>query len=707
MDKIDEFLKSVLNKAKSDTASSHADKSTCPPEEDLACYLNSLLSDNETAKIEDHLTGCSDCLKQTVFLHDLSKEMQEDGYMAVPTEATERAKEIIPESSVKSIINVISEFISNTVMARKGYRVASYGSIALIVMLSVGVYSVMLTEKPTTSPYVYNIHTTRGGTPVQPGGSAGVELTETSLELSMHIIGQSKNVDGSVSRVTVGDGSVLQSKDKFKVQFETNKNAYVYILMHDSLNKANLLFPDPQINIKNNVEAGTKYAIPTSDRWFWLDENVGNETVFVLASESPLGNIKVLLLAVEDVDDPKDKIIEFAETTGSVVGEISFRHIDDNAFKKIITVNNVGREVVGEDGSTSERLQNMIVRGDNIAKNMLSIGMPKTVSEGIIETTLKGIKKNLILENTRGVGGITVYRKTSPAVVLVATNEATGSGSILDKEGHVLTNWHVIQGYDRVYVFLKPNKNMELKTESALLASVVKVDQVTDLALLKIESPLDNLSTIGLGNIEDVEVAQEVHAIGHPGGEIWTYTKGTISQIRPRYQWAYDDDIMHESKVLQTQTPINPGNSGGPLLNDNSEIIGINSFIKEGEGLNYAVSVDVIKEFLARERSRLGGRPSATSKITPPVSKKPSSTLYDTSGDGIDDVIARDSDGNGIIDMYIVDLNQDGKIDHVKMDKDENGKIDMVVYDTNGDGKYDTWAYDTNEDGHMDQWEGR
>lgn len=91
------------------------------------------------------------------------------------------------------------------------------------------------------------------------------------------------------------------------------------------------------------------------------------------------------------------------------------------------------------------------------------------------------MKKNLILEESRGVGGITVYKKAAPAVVLVVTNEGTGTGPILDNVGHLLTltNWHVVQGYDRVAIFFKPKKDIELKGEPLYFAKVLKVDQAS------------------------------------------------------------------------------------------------------------------------------------------------------------------------------------------------------------------------------------
>ncbi|ODS31608.1 MAG: protease [Candidatus Scalindua rubra] len=713
MDRIDKFLKSLLNKTKEDRSFLQEKEHTCPSEEIIACYLDNLLNDTEREKVVEHLTRCEDCLQQTMLLHSLRKETKENGYIETPTEATELAKNIVPESSVKSLINIISEFVGNTIRAKRGYRLVSYGSIALIALLSIGIYSIMFTREPTI-PYDYDIYNTRGSTPTQIDELTEQAKTETSLDLSMNIIGQRKDTDGSVSRVTIEEGSILQSKDKFKVQFEINKDAYAYIIIHDSLNKANLLFPDPKIKLYNNVKANTSHTVPISDYWFWLDENVGIETVYVLASESPLDNIKALLLEMEDVDEPKKKVMEFVKGKASVVRAISFRHIDDKAFKEIIAIKQVEKKEINKEEPGSERIRDLIVRGENAIDNILSKSIPNTVNEDRIETTLSNIKKNLILEESRGVGGITVYKKASPAVVLVVTNEGTGSGSILDKEGHLLTNWHVVQGYDRVYVVFKPKKGIELKKEELLeellyVAKVIKVDQMTDLALLKIENPPDNLPTLKRGNIDNVEVAQDVHAIGHPGGNVWTYTTGTISQIRPKYKFPHDNMIF-ESKVIQTQTPINPGSSGGPLLNDNAELVGINTFYIKGDGLNFAVSVDVIKEFLDRKMGRFAPRPQISSTPKPQVSTAPNTPSYykyDTNGDGIVDMIECDTDGNGIADMYILDLNQDDRIDHIKMDQDENGKIDTVVYDTNKDGKYDTWAYDINEDGYMDQWLGR
>lgn len=201
-------------------------------------------------------------------------------------------------------------------------------------------------------------------------------------------------------------------------------------------------------------------------------------------------------------------------------------------------------------------------------------------------------------EKTRGSTDITVYQKAASATVLVVTDRGQGSGMVINDQGEVLTNWHVIQGAKRIVVVFKPAASIDLKKELAFAAIPTKTDPTFDLALLQLQAHPPTLSVLPLGDISQLQVGQDVHAIGHPKGEVWTYTTGIISQIRPEYQWK-DGNLLHQATVIQTQTALNPGNSGGPLLNDQGEIIGVNAFRKEGEGLNYAVAADVIKTFLA------------------------------------------------------------------------------------------------------------
>lgn len=249
-----------------------------------------------------------------------------------------------------------------------------------------------------------------------------------------------------------------------------------------------------------------------------------------------------------------------------------------------------------------------IVKSELCTDLLLHLTGPFNETNDLAQTAaiLKGLGNNLILESTRGLKDIQVYQKASPFVVLIATDEGLGSGAVIDSEGHVLTNWHVVEKIPNAKVYFKPKDSATLKDWLGFNARVEKIDQTADLALLKIVTPPNINGFLELAKSPKIEVGQDVHAIGHPSGLIWTYTKGIVSQVRSGYKWkTKDNDLEHQADVVQTQTPINPGNSGGPLLNDDGQLIGINSFSSTGEGLNFAIAVDSIQEFLSRKDNRV------------------------------------------------------------------------------------------------------
>ncbi len=208
---------------------------------------------------------------------------------------------------------------------------------------------------------------------------------------------------------------------------------------------------------------------------------------------------------------------------------------------------------------------------------------------------------------TRGDTGISVFRKVSPSVVLVltanvkndkVTDSALGTGVIIDPAGYVLTNWHVVEGYDRGIVFLKPTVGTEPGENDSYGVRLVALDETADLALLKIIKPPSGLTAVKFGELSSIQVAEDIHIIGHPHGNLWSYSTGVISQIRDQYDWKYTDGSKHLARVLQMQTAINPGNSGGPVLDNNSNMLGLVAMSEEGQNLNYAVAIDVIKTFV-------------------------------------------------------------------------------------------------------------
>ena len=200
---------------------------------------------------------------------------------------------------------------------------------------------------------------------------------------------------------------------------------------------------------------------------------------------------------------------------------------------------------------------------------------------------------------------IEVYRTLSPGVVnvhstsyardffgFVEPQEGSGSGSVIDSEGNILTNYHVIEGATKLAVSFGGQKNYA--------AQLVGGDPDTDLAVIKlIEKPKEPLTIITLGDSDKLDVGQKVLAIGNPFGLDRTLTTGVISGLQRPIRARNGRPI---EGAIQTDASINPGNSGGPLLDSHGRMIGINSQILSpsgaSAGVGFAVPVNIAKRIV-------------------------------------------------------------------------------------------------------------
>ena len=166
--------------------------------------------------------------------------------------------------------------------------------------------------------------------------------------------------------------------------------------------------------------------------------------------------------------------------------------------------------------------------------------------------------------------------------------EGQGSGFVIDKEGHILTNYHVIAEARQVEVTLHNRKKYK--------ATIVGTDKSHDLAIVQIKAP--DLQPMTLGDSTNLQVGQKVYAIGNPFGLAGTLTRGIVSSIR---QVQEPDGLVIE-EAIQTDAAINPGNSGGPLLNWHGEVIGINTMIAssvgQSAGIGFAIPINTAKAVL-------------------------------------------------------------------------------------------------------------
>ena len=219
-----------------------------------------------------------------------------------------------------------------------------------------------------------------------------------------------------------------------------------------------------------------------------------------------------------------------------------------------------------------------------------------------------------------------LYAKVKPSIVEInaantrSTSGSLGSGIVLDKEGHILTNNHVIKGFDQIDVAMSDG--------TAVSATVVGVDPGNDLAVLKVNVPADKLVPATLGDSDKVQVGEMVIAVGNPFGIEGSVTQGIVSGVGRTLGGGAGRPLR---ALIQSDAAINPGNSGGALFDVNGNVIGITTAIENPSGdrvfvgIGYAVPINTAKRFIPDmkagkkiEHPRLGVSLTA---VTPAVNK--------------------------------------------------------------------------------------
>lgn len=213
-----------------------------------------------------------------------------------------------------------------------------------------------------------------------------------------------------------------------------------------------------------------------------------------------------------------------------------------------------------------------------------------------------------------GIDVASIYRRGAPAVVQITStsrgapstdffgNEipgesqrVLGSGFVIDKDGHVVTNYHVVNGASDIEV--------SFSNQETVSAKVVGTDPSTDLALLEVEVEAKALTPLSLADSDQVKVGDPVAAIGNPFGLERTVTAGIVSALQREVRAPNNFTIDH---VIQTDAPINSGNSGGPLIDAEGRVIGVNSSIETANGvggnvgIGFAVPSNTVKSVVAQ-----------------------------------------------------------------------------------------------------------
>ena len=195
---------------------------------------------------------------------------------------------------------------------------------------------------------------------------------------------------------------------------------------------------------------------------------------------------------------------------------------------------------------------------------------------------------------------VSLYERVSPGTVAIITDQGQGSGFVYDGNGHIVTNYHVVEGANVI----------EVRFTSGFMGygTVVGTDLDSDIAVVKVDGSADEFHPVPLGDSDALSVGQTVVAIGNPFGLDTTMTVGIVSALGRTLDSAHqspDGNLFTAGDIIQTDAAINPGNSGGPLFNINGEVIGVNRAIisnattttgqPTNSGIGFAVSVNIVK----------------------------------------------------------------------------------------------------------------
>ena len=253
----------------------------------------------------------------------------------------------------------------------------------------------------------------------------------------------------------------------------------------------------------------------------------------------------------------------------------------------------VGIVAISAGWIKSEDGEKTIVKQKSISKPSQKNGEGPTVAE-VYDKESSGVVFIKAQITTGGGGGDSRSPFGTPEP---RRGTASGSGFVIDDDGHIVTNAHVINDADEVTV--------EFDDEKSTKAKVVGKDTSIDIAILKVESSKNKMNPLPLGNSKGLKVGDPVIAIGNPFGLDRTVTTGIVSALQREIRAPNGFTIKD---VIQTDASINPGNSGGPLLDADGKVVGVNSQIATAgggsEGVGFAVSIDTVRDALPQLKSK-------------------------------------------------------------------------------------------------------
>jgi S1-C subfamily serine protease len=510
-------------------------------------------------------------------------------------------------------------------------------------------------------------------------------ITNLSLDLSLYRL---ITIDGVERWAKLSSYPVIKKTDRIRVELNSNRDAKLVAYRYLPRNSERERLFD--LSIEKNQTS----RVPENGKWLDLSGwSAGKQQIYFSAKSGYKvdGNVLEVFL-IESIDQRV--------------------HSMDPSMTKAVVNPGFATAVISSSKTTDQKpsssLNTLVVEEEFFSREMSSRELEDSLQ--LVSATQRFVEFEF-LGSKQNSAGVDIYKETASGVVKLLIDDGTCSGAILDSKGTIVTNAHCIGENNVALLILKPPVGIEYTFTNFFTADVLRTDSKRDLALLRIRNPPEDLKPIVLGDLSRVDIGMFAHAIGHPLGHDWSYTVGTVSQIRPQYVWGYGEGFSEGFKatVVQTQTPSNPGNSGGPLFSNAGELIGINSFgLPEAQGINFAVAVNHVKNLMVGVK-----KPELPPNLEPIFMG-----ALDTDDNGVDDFFVFDSDRNNKPDFFAIDENEDGEPDYWLLDENENGIYDgrkykdkykgidilITLKDLDEDGQPDLQGIDLNADGKVDEY---
>jgi len=269
---------------------------SCPDEEMLAAYYDGSLKGTETEKTEAHLVVCEECTEKLIMLSEseASYTVAED---ALPTEEmVQRAKDLIQPPLAKiSIGERIVEWFAT-------FRpIPAFATVSVLALLAISIATLYSPGDPNR---------------MQPGAiSFGIIASMPSGDLT-------RSKEPLYKEIELQEGAILQSRDRFRIKFQLREAAYAYLLSYNSQGHVTTILPEKPVSSGFKAEAGVAYLVPSGDKWFQLDENIGIEKLYLLVSSKPIDGIR------EKIEELSRSGIEMIANIfpKATVQAFSFRH---------------------------------------------------------------------------------------------------------------------------------------------------------------------------------------------------------------------------------------------------------------------------------------------------------------------------------------------------------------------------------------------